>query len=80
MALHQNISHNLYKHKQAHHEFAQQLLHHIYHMYQDVLKIAKREKHPKEWYEYRELLEDIAEMEEKCKNLKEEMDSFKHRI
>ena len=53
---------------------------HIYHMYQDVLKIAKREKYPKEWYKYRELLEDIAEMEEKCKNLKEEMDSFKHRI
>lgn len=52
----------------------------IYHMYQDVLEIAKREKHPKEWYKYRELLEDIAEMEEKCKNLKEEMDIFKNRI
>lgn len=52
----------------------------IYHMYQKVLKIAKREKHPKEWYEYRELLEDIAEAEEKCNKLKEEMAIFKNRI
>lgn len=52
----------------------------IYNMYQKVLKIAKREKRPRDWYQYRGLLEDIAEAEEKCKNLKEEMAAFKNRI
>ena len=52
----------------------------IYHMYQEVLEIAKREERPREWHKYRELLEDIAETEAKCKNLREEMDIFKNRI
>lgn len=52
----------------------------IFHMYQEVLEIAKREKHPKEWNKYRELLEDIAETEEKCKSLRKDMESFKNRI
>lgn len=52
----------------------------IYHMYQDVLKIAKREENPKEWHKYRELLEEIQEMEDKCTKLKEDMAAFKNRI
>lgn len=52
----------------------------IYHMYQEVLKIAKREEHPRERIKYRELLEEIQEMEDKCTKLKEDMASFKNRI
>lgn len=52
----------------------------IYYMYQEVLKIAKREERPRDWFHYRGLLKDIAETEEKCKNLKEEIEEYEHRI
>lgn len=51
----------------------------IYKLYKDVLRIAKKEDNPKEWYHYNDLLEEIAEKEQKCDLLREEIASFNFR-
>ena len=47
-------------------------------LYSEVLEIAKREESPREWGHYNDLLSDIKELEEKCKWLRSEIETFKH--
>lgn len=52
----------------------------IHYLYKEVLEIAKKEDGPREWHKYMELLEDIEALENKCKDIREEMSNFKNRI
>lgn len=48
-------------------------------LYEKVLDIAKKEKRPRDWFYYRDLLNDIRRLEDDCSDLLEEIQLFRNR-